>query len=229
MKKTFIEDYVDVKDTEKKKVASAATASRAKMLLRQQSVGKKGVGKEVKISLVVQVNQVSSAATAMAVSFPCIPGNASEFSSLSPLFDEFIVDSVDFHTNISHINTNSSVIHAAWAYDPSNTGAYGSVQAVMEAEQVLGPVCNGGPTNVVSLPQAESATGFWHKKYMCPKGASLHDPNVLSVMGTGDWTSTGVATTSYGTIKGYVEAGASTVVVTNWAFLKMNCRFRIRS
>lgn len=180
------------------------------------------------ITLTTVSTAASGAATAQAPVVSVCPGNSAEFASLAILFDEVICDSCDLVWDLAVSNSNSNDIHAAVAYDPINSGAYTSVVTVIEASQYQGPVhvCNSSRN---MQPLNGTPTGMWHKKFIMPKGPEVRDPATASVLGTGQWTSTGVSTTIYGAFKWYVEAASAGLTTTVTAFLRMHCRFRSRS
>lgn len=203
-----------------------------KTMMRQSVKRGKSAGKIAKFNLVISQTSTSGAAAAQAPRFDCIPGACTEFANISALYDEFKVDAITAHVK-GYVSTvgQTAGVDMAVAYDPTNTGAYGSVVGVMEAEQHLGPLALAGEigaTGISGAPSAFTRTGFWVWKIKLPKGPLVHDPNVLSVSGTGDWTSTTVTTTSYGALKFYVEAAqaGTTSVVAKMIY---HCSFRIRS
>ena len=179
------------------------------------------------IILVTAASSTSGAAAAQAPVIPVQPGASAEFSSLAILFDEFICDKLEFIWNISVANSQTNDIDAAIAYDPINTGAYTSVLTVLEASQHHGPMQMGQTAKAVS-PNPLTQSGFWRKTFVFPKGPSVQDPNATSRLAVGQWTSTGVATTNYGNVKGYVTAASSGATTFSY-YMRMFCRFRQRS
>jgi hypothetical protein len=207
---------------------------RVSMLKKMMSAnpGRKGAGREMKFNLVSSYSSTSGAAAAQAPLVPIRPGAATEWATISPLFDEVIVDAVTVHMR-SYLTSPAQTAGCDWAvaYDPSNTGVYVSVNGVLEAEQHFGPAALAGApgcTGITAFPSAVTKTGFYKWKVKMPKGPHVHDPNVLSVISTGEWSSTSVNTSTYGNLKFYVEApqaGASAMT----GHMVLHCRFRVRS
>jgi hypothetical protein len=189
-----------------------------------------GGGKHNVTSIVLVLNQSSSsgAGAAQAPVLPVQPGNSPEFSSLAVLFDEFIVDKVEFIWNLTVQNSNTFDVEAAVAYDPINSGAYTAMTTVLEASQHHGPMQMGNCSLAV-CPLSQNGTGFFRKMFTLPKGPSVQDPLATSRMGVGQWTSTGVTTTQYGQIKGYVTAPTGGLITKLNSYMRMYCRFRQRS
>lgn len=234
-------EIVSEKSTDKKaQTHDELKQSSLKLLIRSLGgvKGKKGLsatkagGVIMPFNLTLAMNGASAAATAMAPVVAIIPGSSGEWSALTAEFDEFIMDAVTVHFRIySNTATQTSGWACAAAYDPINAGAYTSVAQVLEATQKIGPF--GAPSAATSAlcaspASAESRTGFYVKRFVCPKGPQIHDPNVLAAVGTGQWTTTGVATTAYGYFKTYFEAASAGVTQFN-GYLIMHCRFRCRT
>jgi hypothetical protein len=181
---------------------------------------------EIGITLVDSTNASSSAVSAQAISYAIIPGRSSEFTNLATMYEEFIMDSVDVFFNTSVLNTNTADVDFAISYEPLNSTPPSSVSNVLESSQFDGPFQVGLTARAVS-PTSVTRTGFASKHFTCPKGPSVLDPATVTISGTGQWTSTAVATTAYGYLKGYVTA-PSTGFTNVGIYLRMHCRFRSR-
>jgi len=221
---------VDSKENDKE-THSQQRFKMLKNLLTNRTKGGKTVGHGISINLTIPFNGASAAVTAQAPVIAVCPGTSTEFASLANLFDEMKCVGATVHMRIfSASATQTSGWGAAFAYDPSNTGTYSSVAQVLEAEQHLGPLSapSAGASTLVAAPASHTKSGFYVWKIKVPKGPHVHDPNVLSFNGTGEWTSTGVSTTTYGNVKGYLEAAGAGATQFN-GYIIMHCVFRVRT
>lgn len=202
-----------------------------KQAMRHFGRGGKSSGKPFKINLLLAFNGASAATTSQNPIVSIVPGSSTEFASLANLFDEFIMDGCTTHLRVfSGTNTQTSGWSCAMAYDPLNSGTYSSTSQVLEATQHVGPIAapSSGGGALDASPVGTSPLGYHTKRFKCPKGPQVHDPDVVSLYGTGQWTSTGVATTLYGALKFYFEAAGAGSTQFN-GFIIMHCRFRVRT
>jgi len=200
-------------------------------VLRHHMRGGKNAGKPFKINLLLAYNGASAATTSQNPIVSIVPGSSTEFASLANIFDEFIMDGCTTHLRVfSGTNTQTSGWSAAMAYDPLNSGTYSSTSQVLEAQQHVGPIAapSAGAGALDASPVGTSPLGYHVKRFKCPKGPQVHDPDVVSLYGTGQWTSTGVASTMYGALKFYFEAAGAGSTQFN-GFIIMHCRFRVRT
>jgi len=216
--------------TDNKAAVQVADLKKMVRLVHGPSMNVKGKGKLKEYPFILPIVSTFTSGVASTQSFTqgVIPGSAGDFNSLAGLFDEFIVDKTEVIWDLACNNSNTADIHAAWAYDPINSGAYTTVVGVLEASQHFGPVhlCNQSRN---MNPLNHTPTGMWKKMVVMPKGPEVKDPGAATVVGTGQWTSTSVATTSYGYIKGFCEAPSAGLTTTIVMFLRMFCRFRSRT
>ncbi len=189
---------------------------------------KSGQTDEVKVNLIINYNNTGSVGAANVSTASLVPGSSSEWSNWAAEFDEVIVDAATIHHRAYLSATNqTSGLDYATSYDPFDSTALTSVNNALECRYHAGPF-SFPTTGIAATPTPTSPTGFFLFKIKMPKGPQIKDPNAASVVGTGNWTSTNVSTTSYGYVKYYVEApstGTSTVV----GHVILHCRFRRRS
>jgi len=235
------EDYVKVdpvrgEENEKSDVPSSkdghALMARMSLVRDVMSMRAKGVKKDTyALRLAMSLYSLTSgAAAASAPAATVVPGSSDEFASLANLFDEYtVVGGEVFYRIFAQNTSNTSGAAAAFAYDPINAGAYSSVQQVLPAQQCTGPVSiEYGITGSSIVPSPVSPTGWYRKRFVCPKGPQIVNPNSTSNYVSGQWVSTGSTAAIFGTFKGYVDAlsaGTTTVQV----YILADCRFRCRT
>jgi len=207
---------------------------RVPKLLANRSGGKGKTGlTHLRTRLVISGSVASAANTALTGVINIDPSGSSEWASFQALFDEVKVRGGVMHFHCATAGGSPSDIDCAIAYDPLNGGAYGSVAAVLVADQHLlfrGTV--PALTTIIESPQPYNKTGFWSFKFKCPNGASkIASATAADVeVCTGEWADTNnSATPKYGFIKSYGSSGGASVVFALYYYIVLDVEFRSRS
>ena len=170
-------------------------------------------------------SQTSAANTANTFVARIRPNDASEFSNLASLYDEYMCTSAVLFWNwLRSTGTNS--IHAAVAYDPVNAGTYGSVGQVIIASQHMGPVSSNQGSQAVPWPV--NPHGVYKFEVKMPKG-NQYEYGTVTGIATGSWTDVSVTAVDYGYFKFYVEASNGGGTTSIDSHQTMNVEFRSRS
>ena len=170
-------------------------------------------------------SQTSAANTANTFVARIRPNDASEFSNLASLYDEYMCTSAVLFWNwLRSTGTNS--IHAAVAYDPVNAGTYGSVGQVIIASQHMGPVSSNQGSQAVPWPV--NPHGVYKFEVKMPKG-NQYEYGTVTGIATGSWTDVSVTAVDYGYFKFYIEASSGGGTTSIDSHQTMNVEFRSRS
>jgi len=225
--KTLDEDYVsiDKKDSKEQPIPIKT------LLHRNGPKGGSGKLKNLKIDLWSHVENNSTANTALTTVVNVDASASGEFSSLTALYDEFIIHGVTVYNSLTSAGGAPIEAHYNVAYDPVDATAYGSYVGSLSASQKTGPLraCSGVTTSLQStVPHSKSGHIVWCVK--CPKGASktAAGGTTSDNLATGQWCAT-AAPGYYGFIKPFVEAVGSSVVTSLAVTLCMHCEFRSRT
>jgi hypothetical protein len=211
------EDGVLVTDEKLKEgMAMAKTALRA----MGRGKGAKGVNKPIKVWLWAVYTNTSSATTAQAPVWQLLISNSAEASLLVDLYDEFKVTRAKIKYNVS-LSTSANGLPIVCAYDPSNAGAYASIQAALPARYHKLTHLSGNFTQ----PAPHTKDGFWDFEFVMPKGP-FAEPGGSTA--TGNWSDTSnYSTQDYGHVKWYINAAtAGTTTVTGYVGLLTEFRMR---
>jgi len=220
---------------EKKDVKVGLT--RPVALLRNRPAGKgKKIGKLNPITTWCILRGTANGATATAYNtvINIEPDNTDEWSSFSALYDEVKVDEVKMQFAMMRsagAAGDTLMSLGGFAYDPLDSGVYGSIQALAAASQHLLFVLPQCPATAIYMtPTPTSRDGFYHWKMKMPAGSQMEvsgaaDTNVV----TGQWSSTNQSNQRYGFIKPYWESGATGVSWTCSYVLFYKLSFRSRT
>lgn len=184
-------------------------------------------GRPLSISLSVMWNaDASSAATARSFVQRLRPSDASEFTYLTNLFDEYKMIKATNHFAWSR-DGGTAADWPLWgmAYDPQISGAYTSVEQTIIADQKIGP----GHINVVgadALPVTN--TGMYHFHIKVPEGPQ-YEYGAVTGIGTGTWTDVTITAVDYGYFKSYRLSGGAGVVTYCKSITVMEVLFRCRT
>jgi len=185
--------------------------------------------KPIPFTLTVVGSWIGSTATAFNTALAVQPDTTGEFSTMSALFDECIVDGVtmDFAVMRSASSGVDSLISlGSMAYDPVDAGTYSAVQTVAEASQhIVFQMPQVSAT--VQVADAVSRHGLQRFHFKIPEGPQGASPT--GDIFTGLWSSTAQAAVKYGFIKPYLEAGGSGASWTIRYVLYYHMRFRSRT
>jgi hypothetical protein len=183
----------------------------------------RGMNRAVRMTLWYGGSSASAAATAQFPVHGIRPSLSVEFTSLAQLFDEYKAHSVHYKFRIG-ISAASQGIDAAVGYDPGESGAYGTVIAVLPAvihKQIAVPASFSTPTSL-------QKDGLWELQFTLPKGVTA-DPTAIGPVNTGAWTPTGLTTVDYGYMKWFVDPASAAVFTTIYYFIGVDTEFRMRS
>lgn len=183
--------------------------------------------KAFNIHLSVKWSPTSSAGGApQAPVFRIRPSDASEFTSLAALFDEYKCIAAANHCFIGRSTAGANdALWAGMAYDPQIVGAYSSVEQTIIAAQHMGPI-------QVNVPGASPApfthTGAFDHFVKMP-GGNQYEYGAVTGIGTGSWTDVQTTAVDYGYEKMYVTACSGGGVTTVDLIMVMYVLFRCRS
>jgi len=232
IRKDRLSESTDVKvDKEPKENVVLPTVSASKgTRLRVSQVGgsgyKGGKQRSMRTWLYYKSTITSGTTTASAPVFALQPDLASEFTSLSNLYDDVKVEKARVFLGSYSSAALSVPANAAFAYDPVDNNPYGSVAAVLPAENRFGPyrLGTGGPAS----PSPVTSTGFYTWEFNLPTGTPALTSVGNSSNQVGVYFPTVQTGISAGWLKGYIEAG-NTGTNTTVVFIGMLCHFRSRT
>jgi hypothetical protein len=194
----------------------------------------RGFNKKPFHAILVQDLAVTGAAnTAYTSVTPLQVSNGNDYTSFTNLFDEVKLNSIDIdYLDSYELTTDTSTGSAkffAWAYDPVNSGVYGSTAAVCEAEQHrLGAILPGytqypppglGGIKTCKLPR-------WHIRI---KAGAQTNPSISNEVATGLWHATTDSNAIDGYLKPYVPALGSGNIYHLRMLIRFNVTFRSRT
>jgi len=162
------------------------------------------------------------------------PDNTDEWSSFSALYDEVKVDEVKMQFAVMRsagAAGDTLMSLGGFAYDPLDSGVYGSIQALAAASQHFLFVLPQTPSTAIYMtPTPTSRDGYYHWKMKMPPGGQLESSGAVdSNVVTGFWSSTNQSNQRYGFIKPYWESGATGVSWTCSYVLFYKLSFRSRT
>jgi len=188
---------------------------------------------ETAVTIWNTVTVTSAAGAAIASVVSLIPSGCAEFAQLAVLFDEVIVDRVEFLTYFTGLSTAaaSSSVLAIQVFDPADYSALASVMAGMPCSQRL----REPYVLTVTPPAAYSSAGLFsvnqngwlHWSARIPKGA-MRASTLATIYGH-EWSPLGEAGDLYGVLKTYVEAPIALVTTTYRTLIGYHVRVRSRA
>lgn len=211
-------------DKKDEKSLSSSTAMDIRVALANaKGVGGRRVGLQpIKIWLWFSTSNTSSAGSAQAPVNGVRPSSSSEFASLAALYDEYRALAVRRHIALFG-TTNIAPIDYCEAYDPANSGAYGSVTAVLSAPLRFPPLHMTAVGGV--SPLSVSRTGFQTADFKIPSGVVANS----AAASVGDtWVSTGTTAVDFGWLKAYVAAPSSGTSTLE-GYIGVLTEFRVRT
>jgi len=205
-------------------------------LLQKTLENARGVVRSMKLHgftawLTVAASMVGSTATAYTTVIPVQPDTTGEFSTFASLFDECKCEEVKLQYSIMRsaggtVDTLMSL--GGLAYDPVDSGAYGALSTLAEADQHQIFVLSQCPIAAVfPNPFPISKHGMSTFEAIMPKSPQVASPTGDLV--TGMWSSTAQAAAKWGYIKPYLEAGTTGVSWTIRYVLYYRMAFRSRT
>jgi len=194
--------------------------------------------KPLKTRLSFSFSQNSAANTAQTAVVSLIPSNSSEFSAWAGLYDEIrsLGGMVEFNASSQATGVGQafgSTLLGGLAFDPLNSGTYGSVAALREASQstlfqlavssVNAQVGTSGSGQTIA-----SKNGLMVFKFKTPKGLPAVNTAASTVV-SGQWASTTDASDIAGYIKPYIPAQGTGIISSLYGVVTLDVEFRSRS
>ncbi len=155
------------------------------------------------------------------------PYDSSEFTSVSNLYDEVIVDRFVFHVAASFTGTvGGASYNMGLAYDPIHNAKAGSLLNVWQHQQRL-TWCSCVST---ASGQTETMTPRGYMKWkVSVKQKSARSTDSVQIFGH-DWSSTSATLGPvYGYVKPYIPIVGNVGAVSLATIVEMHCRFRCRT
>jgi len=186
----------------------------------------------VKSTLYQRVSVTSAAGASIASVVSLTPGGSAEFATYAALFDEVIVDSIQFLTSyqIQSTAAGPQFVFALQVFDPADFSVPSSIITMLPAAQrqktplVLSTSAAGiSDGHIVPV----NADGWVKWRASVPPGSMR--ASALATLYGHEWSPTAEATDLYGVLKTFVEAPAALTFTTFVSFIQYNVRFRSRA
>ncbi len=161
------------------------------------------------------------------VVIPMQPSAASEWSALSALYDEVIIDRIRVRWIDATETTYTTQTPQIWvfAYDPIDNSAISSLTNGLQHSQNY---CWGKSVNQVSQdPMSQTSSGLHTWDITVPRGTARSATNT-AVFGH-EWSSLGDPNDFYGFIKPYLNVLGNTGTTTFVVYIEYYGRFRSRT
>lgn len=181
---------------------------------------------------IVRHSSTSGAGAALNAVVTLNPMATPEQSGIALLFDEFKVHGFKHAWSVrSNISTLIEFADCAVAYDPVNSGTYGSVAAALEANQ------HDGPYQVSNMQQGASfgtaplgltKGGFWVKDYIVPPSIAVNPGSSTEVIGQ-QWCSVSDTNATVGYLKPYIEPTSTGGTTVFQGYIEYDVTLRSRS
>jgi len=165
---------------------------------------------------------------ANATQFPVVTITASSFQDFTyyqNVYDEYRVREIVCHACVQP-SASPTTLGRAWslAFDPGNSGAYGSIYDTLCAQKAIGPVAI--PSVILS---DTTKTGFQILKSGKLLPLFNAGGGVVTPVVGGSWCSTSDNSCIHGYIKGAVDAIGAALTTTIAVWTVLHCEFRMRT
>jgi len=221
------EDSETVPQSDEKETAALMILKKSLSMAKDKG-GKAGVKGLIKgIWLSYKFSNTSGVNAGNNAVVPVQPGSTTEIGSWAALYDEFNCDAAEFHFNIA---TPGNTVLYGIAYDPVNSGTFGSVAALANTSNMkLGSIPYMPSVGTMAVT-ATDRMGLQTLKVRVPKMGSARDSSSSTVFGGSDWAATGTyGNDVWGFFKPYCEAAGAGFTTTIFGIVRMRCNFRMRT
>jgi len=186
----------------------------------------------VKSVLYQRVSVTSAAGASIASVVSLTPAGSAEFATYAALFDEVIVDSVNFLTSyqIQSTAAGPQFIFALQVFDPADFSVPSSIITMLPAAQrqknpLVLSTSAAGISDGHIVPVNQDGWVKWLARV--PPGSMR--ASALATLYGHEWSPTAEATDLYGVLKTFIEAPAALTFTTYTTFIQYNVRFRSRA
>jgi hypothetical protein len=163
------------------------------------------------------------------------PADSTEWSSLTNIWDEMIVDGGHFDFTVgltTNFTTTNGANRAVVCYDPLDSTALGSLSNGLQHQQhfQFGTACNIMGTNLLPVATTrhyKDATGVYRFRWKTPR-ANARQASAAANFGH-EWSSTADTGDFYGFLKFYIPQGGNTGLWTVYWTWTLNTRWRCRT
>ncbi len=198
-------------------------------LLRGLGMPRRGGAKkleEVRVRLPLFFSGATTAGTTYSTIIAVQPASSSQWSALSALYDEMIVDSGDMHLVLGVETAYTTTAPVIWgvAFDPLDGTALTSTTQLVAHTQHF--IWGQGNATFNATPMAVNLHGLHHFHWRTPTGGARASGNP-TLFGH-EWSST-AETDNYGYIKPYWKSIGATGTTGFEMVIYLHCRFRSRT
>lgn len=219
-------------DTSTKKDSAADLPPLFRML--KASMTSKGLGyfkKPFKIRITAAYNDTSGANASLATVRNLKPGDATEWSALSGLFDEARCTGVQIHTIVTAgaaAIPSGTVVDWGCAFDPADSAAYSSVTGLLPSAHHIGPF-RIWPQVPLQGVVSTYKDGQYTKWGFPLNSQPTLTPGISAEIVGGGWFGTGDSGVIVGFLKPYVLAAGAGVTVTISHYVTYDMEYRTRT
>jgi len=189
--------------------------------------GKRGKLEEIKFRLPFAFADTTAAGTTYTTVVSLTPSTSTEWTALTALYDECIVDGGEFHWTNGQVVTYTTTSAVLWyvVFDPLASATLSSVANAEQHSQHHKWAY--APAMYVQNPTPVSRNGYTTFKWRTPKSAARTAGS--SALFGHEWSSTSDASDAYGYLKFYCKSPGATGTTNFDGVIVLHMRFRSRT